>query len=158
MRPGLHKRRGDSARKFCFEAVAESSEHSFGSGGGFLGPRCSYWLRTAHSICYRVRQADELSRVRTSVSYCNVSPLRVTMSTSFWSTSGPTSRVSPFDPPAAETFCGCRRHSAVLHDLGPCLAGGFLLVDDVERDPLTWFAFRRRSRTTLLPSKSLRLD
>ena len=101
------------------------------------------------------------------------------MSTSFWSTGGPTSRVpSPFDTPAPQKrFVGVAElhpdrvkidaepatllqpvRKAVLHELRPCLAGGFLLVDGVERDALAWFAFRRRSGTTLLTSKSLRLD
>ena len=39
----------------------------------------SYWFITARSIHSRVGQSDELSSMRTSASYCGVSPLRMTM-------------------------------------------------------------------------------
>ena len=50
---------------------------------------------TVRSIHSRVGQSDELSRVRTSASYCGVNPLRMTMSTSFGST-GRSIRFSSF--------------------------------------------------------------
>ena len=47
----------------------------------------SYWFITARSIHSHLGQSDELSSMRTSASYYGISPLRMTMSMSFGSTS-----------------------------------------------------------------------
>ena len=60
-------------------AVAADGQHRSTPGG-------TYRFITARSIHSRVGQSDELSSMQTSASYCDVSPLRMTTSTSFGST------------------------------------------------------------------------
>ena len=91
--------------------VRERREHQMGSLSLWRWPRAdntallpaadfshsshSYWFITANSIHSRVGQSHELSSMRTSASYCGVSPLRMTVSMSFGST-GQFTRSSSF--------------------------------------------------------------